>query len=73
MDEYNLHGKVHGNYIYMEIRKGMYGLPQAGKLLTTYSRNVSNHMDIMNLNTHQVYGSIVTAPSHLCWLSMILG
>eukprot|EP00957_Ditylum_brightwellii_P040753 3084574-Ditylum_brightwellii.AAC.1 len=32
MDEYNLHNKVHGNYVYMEIRKGMYGLPQAGKI-----------------------------------------
>ena len=32
MDEYNLHDKVKNGYIYMEIRRGMYGLPQAGIL-----------------------------------------
>eukprot|EP00957_Ditylum_brightwellii_P096212 7329085-Ditylum_brightwellii.AAC.1 len=32
MDKYNLYNKVHGNYVYMEIRKGMYDLPQAGKI-----------------------------------------
>jgi hypothetical protein len=29
---YNLNKKVLGGYVYMEIRKGMYGLPQAGIL-----------------------------------------
>ena len=29
-DAYNLHDKIVDGYIYMEIRKGMYGLPQAG-------------------------------------------
>ena len=31
-DAYNLHDKVKDGYVYMEIRKGMYGLPQAGIL-----------------------------------------
>jgi hypothetical protein len=35
MDEYNLHDKVKNGYIYMEIRRGMYGLPQAGILANT--------------------------------------
>ena len=30
MDEYNLHDKVKNGYIYMDIRRGMYGLSQAG-------------------------------------------
>jgi len=30
MDEYNLHNKVYNGYVYCEIRRGMYGLPQAG-------------------------------------------
>jgi hypothetical protein len=30
LDAYNLRPKIHNGYIYMEIRKGMYGLPQAG-------------------------------------------
>jgi hypothetical protein len=29
---YKLHDLVHGGHIYAEIRKGMYGLPQAGKI-----------------------------------------
>jgi hypothetical protein len=30
--QYNLTPLVHNNCVYVEIRKGMYGLPQAGKL-----------------------------------------
>ena len=32
MDAYNLHDMVYNGYVYMEIQKGMYGLPQAGLL-----------------------------------------
>ena len=32
IQEYNLQDKIYNGYIYMEIRKGMYGLPQAGLL-----------------------------------------
>jgi len=32
MDEYKLHDYVHTGYVYFEINKGMYGLPQAGKI-----------------------------------------
>ena len=35
MDEYNLHDKVKKGYIYMEIRRGMYGLPKVGILVNT--------------------------------------
>ena len=30
MSEYNLAPLVHNGYIYAEVQKGMYGLPQAG-------------------------------------------
>eukprot|EP00957_Ditylum_brightwellii_P166532 12676359-Ditylum_brightwellii.AAC.1 len=30
--QYQLENLVHNKHIYIEIRKGMYGLPQAGKL-----------------------------------------
>ena len=30
IDQYHLQDKVHNGYVYVEIRKGMYGLPQAG-------------------------------------------
>jgi hypothetical protein len=29
-DTYKLHNKIHNGYVYCEIRRGMYGLPQAG-------------------------------------------
>jgi hypothetical protein len=32
IDHYGLNTKVLDGYVYMEIRKGMYGLPQAGVL-----------------------------------------
>ena len=32
IDAYNLLGLVHNGYVYYEIQRGMYGLPQAGKL-----------------------------------------
>ena len=32
MNAYNLHDKVKNGYIYIEIRRGIYGLPQAGIL-----------------------------------------
>eukprot|EP00957_Ditylum_brightwellii_P121579 9271692-Ditylum_brightwellii.AAC.1 len=32
MDAYDLHAKVHNGYVYLEICKGIYGLPQASKM-----------------------------------------
>jgi hypothetical protein len=32
MTDYDLHDKVHNGAVYVEIRKGMYGLPQAGRI-----------------------------------------
>jgi hypothetical protein len=31
-DQYNLGPLVHNGYVYVEINKGMYGLPKAGKI-----------------------------------------
>jgi len=32
MEHYNLAPLIHKGFVYVEIRKGMYGLPQAGKI-----------------------------------------
>jgi hypothetical protein len=32
MEEYKLYDLVHNGYLYVEVQKGMYGLPQAGLL-----------------------------------------
>ena len=39
MKEYNLKEKVKNGFVYMEIRKGMYGLPQAGIFTNNLLRN----------------------------------
>ena len=36
IEMYDLTAKVKNGYVYIEIQKGMYGLPQAGILLTNY-------------------------------------
>ena len=45
--EYNLHDKVQNGFVYMQIEKGMYGLPQAGIL--------SNKLLRKNLAPHGYY------------------
>ena len=36
MNKYNLWDLVDNRYLYIEIKKGMYGLPQAGRLANNY-------------------------------------
>jgi hypothetical protein len=44
MEEYNLYEMAHNGYLYVELRTGMYGLPQAG-LITNLLRakRLANH------------------------------
>ena len=35
IDEYGLESKIYKGFLYCEIRKGIYGLPQAGKTANT--------------------------------------
>jgi len=52
MQQYNLHQLAHNGQVHIEIRKGMYGLPQAGKLanqqLTTH---LAKHGYVPTLHT----------------------
>jgi hypothetical protein len=44
MAEYNFHGMVHNIYLYVEVRKGMYGFPQAGLLANLLlSKRLAKH------------------------------
>ena len=40
MELYKLHDLVHNGYVYAEIRKGMYGLPQAGIIANKHLQSV---------------------------------
>jgi hypothetical protein len=56
MQQYQLHRLVNNGHVYVEIRKGMYGLPQAGKLAN------------QQLTTHLAkYGYIPTAHTPGLW------
>ena len=41
IDQYNLTPLIHNGFVYVEVRKGMYGLPQAGKLANDQLANCS--------------------------------
>ena len=49
---YNLYPMVKNGYIYMEIQRGIYGLPhKAAFWLTSYSRSAYRNMAILNYPT----------------------
>jgi hypothetical protein len=59
--QYTLLPLVHNGYVYMEVQKGMYGLPQAGILA---NKNLTKHlapMDTYLPKAPPAYGS--TTPS----------
>jgi Reverse transcriptase (RNA-dependent DNA polymerase) len=55
-DMYNLHELVHNGHVYVEIRKGMYGLPQAGILANKQlTKHLEEHGYIQSLHTPGLY------------------
>jgi hypothetical protein len=66
MNEYNLWDKIYNGAIYAEVRKGMYGLPQAGKIandrlvnhLKTYGYHQAKHTH--GLFTHETNNVVFT-------------
>ena len=62
IDQYNLKEKTQNGYIYMEIIKGIYSLPQAGILANKLFKKLLKNMGIMRSNTHQVSGSMSPIP-----------
>ena len=56
---YNLQGLVHNGYVYVEIRKGMYGLPQAGKLANDRLQKLLTPLDMLPPTPLLVSGNII--------------
>ena len=57
--KYNLHTKVtSNNYIYICIKKEMYGLKQAAILADNNLNEDSNHLDVLLLPERSVFGHI---------------
>ncbi len=71
--EYNLKDKVTSDgHVYVEIQKGMYGLPQAGILAQELLENNSTNMATHKAGWFQAYGHIKPVLSHSLLLLMTL-
>ena len=56
MKQYNLAPLVHNGYVYVEIRKGMYGLPQAGRLANDeLVKHLDSHGYVQDEHTHALF------------------
>jgi len=71
IEYYKMMDKALDGYVYMEIQKGMYGLPQAG-VFANYSKNVWRDTDTSNNPTCQAFGNMSVAPSGSTYMWMIL-
>jgi hypothetical protein len=56
IQKHNLNALAVGGWVYIEIRKGMYGLKQAGLLANQLIQTCLAHSDTTQLDTPQVYG-----------------
>jgi hypothetical protein len=56
--QYNLTPLVHNNCVYVQIRKGMYGLPQAGKLVNNLLLEALAPLGIVLSPSHLAYGGM---------------
>jgi len=72
IDHYGLNNKVLDSYVYMEIQKGMYGLPQAGVLADKLLKERLARHGYFEHPTCQAYGNMSVAPSGSTYVSMIL-
>ncbi len=66
IEQYDLHNKVVGGFVYLQMRKAVWGLPQAGILRTNSCANASPPTVITNASTRPDFGNIlpVRFPSH---------
>jgi hypothetical protein len=56
MEQYNLADIVHNGFVYVEIRKGMYGLAQAGRLANDeLVQHLASHGYIQDAHTHGLF------------------
>jgi hypothetical protein len=72
IDEYNLMPLVYKDHIYMEIQRGMYGLPQAGLLANDLLTERLAAKGYYQVGTPQDYGVTNGVPSCSLSLWMIL-
>ncbi len=72
VNHYNLRQKAKNGFVYMEIQKGMYGLPQAGILANKLLKNSLHDMATLNSPTCPAFEKMSVALYGLTSVSMIL-
>jgi hypothetical protein len=65
IDKYDLKELAQGGKVYIEIQKGMYGLPQAASSPTNCYNAISPRMDTARRPTHTAYGHTILGPYHI--------
>jgi hypothetical protein len=63
IEAYNIMPLVHNGHVYIEIQRGMYGLPQAGIIANQLLTDDFYHEATINAATHPAYGAINGDPS----------
>ena len=70
--KYNIMDIVDNDYVYIEIRKVMYGLKEAGVSAFNYVMKNLNHMDTIRWSLPLVYGNARLGKQNLYFVWMIL-
>ena len=66
IDLYDLTPKVKNGYVYMEISRGMYGLPQSGILANKLLKNTSQNKGTVSYHTLPDFSAMKHNKSGLC-------
>ena len=72
IENYNLSDIVNDGWVYTKIVRGMYGLPQAGKIANDLLKKYWSGSDTMQPNSHQNCGYMCGDLSPSRWSLMIL-
>jgi hypothetical protein len=67
INQCDLMRKVYNGHIYMEMRRAVWGLPQAGILANKLLQKDLRPMDILNTSETPACGNIPHVQSHLPW------
>ncbi len=54
--QYNLNTRARDGFVFLEIQRAVWGLPQAGILATNYSKSDLSRKDIMSVSIHPDFG-----------------
>ena len=68
IDLYNLTTKVKNGYVYIEIRKGMYGFPQVGFLPTSFSKK---DLRLRTTTTAKSHTPLASTPTRLTQFGLL--